>query len=385
MNHGTSTFSSQRLALILLVTLIVFISASVALASSSSPMAQPELSSAETIDSVTCSEGIVNGGFEDRTAWKLTATQYTASYVSDPEPVRSGDWSMRTGIVDPADNRYSYSSVIQAVKIPTGTEYINLKFWIYPQTGEDESIPLYLPRNPLGIEEEDAANVSDWQFVFILNAYGQELERLLYRRQDADEWQYHSFDLSHHKNQGTIQIYFDTFNNGVSKITSMHIDDVSMDICDGPPPPELNGTISGTIVLQGRTDHSNAEVCADDGGAPVCTQSDATGAYSMDVTAGSYEVTVTKERYLDAEKLNVPVIAGSTTTLVPVTLLGGDTNDDCDVNILDLALVGGRFSLSCGDSGWDERADINDDCTVNILDLSLVGGNFGKSCPVPWS
>ena len=91
------------------------------------------------------------------------------------------------------------------------------------------------------------------------------------------------------------------------------------------------------------------------------------------------------ERYLDAEKLNVPVTAGNATNLAPVTCLGGDTNDDCVVNILDLALVGGRFGMSCGDPNWDIRADINDDCVINILDLSVTGGNFGKTCPVPWS
>jgi large repetitive protein len=88
---------------------------------------------------------------------------------------------------------------------------------------------------------------------------------------------------------------------------------------------------------------------------------------------------------LDGEKLNVPVTPGTTMTLNPVTLLGGDTNDDCDINVLDLSLVGGRFGLSCGDTNWDDRADINADCTVDILDLSLLGSNFGKTCPVTWN
>lgn len=382
MNQSTSIFSSNRLTAALLVILIVFILATVALASSSDPPVKPDQTAVEVI----CTDGIVNGGFEERTGWKLTATQYTASYVQAPEPVRSGSWSVRSGIVDPADNRYSYSSVIQAVTIPAGTEYIQLGFWIFPQTGEDESIPLFLPRDPFGIREVDAVNVSDWQFVFILNAYGQELQRLLYRRQDADAWQYHSFDLSQFKNQGTIQVYFDTFNNGFGGVTSMHIDDVSMIFCDAAPPPQLNGTINGMVILQGRSDHSGAQVCAeDDGNATFCTQTDSVGAYNLVVPAGSYTVTIAKERYLDAEKLNVAVVAGNTTTLDPVTLLGGDTNDDCDVNILDLSLIGSRFGLSCSDTGWDVRADINNDCTVNILDLTQTGGNFGKTCPVPWN
>ena len=142
--------------------------------------------------------------------------------------------------------------------------------------------------------------------------------------------------------------------------------------------------IEGTVALQSRSDHSGANVCADDGITTVCVQSDASGAYSIDVPEGSYAVTVDMDRYLDAEKLNVLVTAGNATNLQPVTCLGGDTNDDCVVNILDLALMGGRFNSSCGDPGWDPRADINNDCVINILDLAVSGGNFGETCPVPW-
>ncbi len=385
MFQGSLTFRNGRLIAFMFVLLVILVSAGIAFASTSSPPSQLNPQSAEEIAaSSACADIIVNGGFEESTGWVTKATEYTAGYAMDPEPVRSGDYSMRTGIVNLAHNKFSYSSAIQAVKIPEGTEQVTLGFWIFPQTGEDESIPLRLPRNPLGIREEDAANVSDWQFVFILNKYGQELERLLYRRQNVDDWEYHSFDLSHHRAQGTIQIYFDTFNNGYDGITSMHIDDVSLAVCDEPPPP-ADGTIAGTVVLQGRTDHSGADVCADDGGTPVCVQTNTAGAFAIDVAPGSYTVTVDIARYLDAEKLNVTVTSGTTTTLVPVTLLGGDTNDDCAVNILDLSLVGSHFGLSCGDASWDARADINNDCTVNILDLTGTGGNFGQACPVPWS
>jgi hypothetical protein len=385
MDQNTLRFSRNHLVLVLTVMLIVLISASVAFASTSSPATHPKFISTEANNAVACTEGIVNGGFEDRTGWILNATEYTASYVTTPEPVHSGTWSVRTGIVNPVYNRYSYSSVRQLVSIPSGTEYIKLNFWIYPQTSEDESIPLYLPESPLSIDREDAANVSDWQFVFILNSRGEELKRLLYRRQNADAWEFHSFDLSDLKNQGTLQVYFDTFNNGINGITSMHVDDVSMEICDGAPPQDLYGSIEGKVALQGRTDNSGAQVCADDGNSAVCTQTDAAGAYSFNVLEGTYKVTVDKELYLDGEKLNVPVTPGTTMTLNPVTLLGGDTNDDCDINVLDLSLVGGRFGLSCGDTNWDDRADINADCTVDILDLSLLGSNFGKTCPVTWN
>jgi len=151
------------------------------------------------------------------------------------------------------------------------------------------------------------------------------------------------------------------------------------------PPPELIGSIIGTVMLQGRTDYSNAQVCADSGGTSICAQSDESGAYNIDAPEGNYTVTVTNNGYLAAEKLDVPVTAGGMTNMEPVTLLGGNNNDDCIVNILDLSLIGGRFRSGCSDTSWDARADINNDCSVDILDLSLTGGNFGKSCPGPWS
>jgi hypothetical protein len=89
------------------------------------------------------------------------------------------------------------------------------------------------------------------------------------------------------------------------------------------------------------------------------------------------------DRYLDSEHLGV-VVGASAVTLPAVTLKGGDANDDCDVNILDLSLMGGRYGLSVGDPGWDDRADINADGTINIQDIVLGGSNFGTTCPVPW-
>jgi hypothetical protein len=139
------------------------------------------------------------------------------------------------------------------------------------------------------------------------------------------------------------------------------------------------------VELQSRSDHSGAEVCADDGAGNVfCTTTDALGAYELWLPDGAYTVTVTMERYLDGERGGVMVAIGSPVTLPKVKLLGGDANDDCVVNILDLALMGSRYGESCGDPGYDARADINNDCTVNILDLTVAGGNYNMTCPVPW-
>lgn len=71
-------------------------------------------------------------------------------------------------------------------------------------------------------------------------------------------------------------------------------------------------------------------------------------------------------------------------TMPNVKLLGGDANRDSTINILDLSFMGGKFSLSSTDSGWDPKADINGDGRVNILDLTVAGSNFGQAAPSPW-
>jgi hypothetical protein len=147
------------------------------------------------------------------------------------------------------------------------------------------------------------------------------------------------------------------------------------------PPPS---TVQGNVYLQGRTDHSGAEICAWDGGIIVdCALTAADGYYELPVLPGTYDVSAAMDRYLDSERLGEVVSVGPY-PLPDLTLLGGDSNDDCAVDILDLTFMGARYGLSSGDLGWDERADINADGTINIQDLVLAGGNFNASCPVNW-
>jgi uncharacterized repeat protein (TIGR01451 family) len=148
---------------------------------------------------------------------------------------------------------------------------------------------------------------------------------------------------------------------------------------------ESLGTLEGHLFLQGRGDHTGTEVCAWDGAVLAdCTTSDSIGYYNLSLLQGTYDVVVEMERYLDSEKVGVAITANDTTVLPDLHLKGGDANDDDTVNILDLALMGSRYSLNCGDPGFDERADINNDCTVNIQDIVLGGSNYLMTSPVPW-
>jgi hypothetical protein len=137
--------------------------------------------------------------------------------------------------------------------------------------------------------------------------------------------------------------------------------------------------------LQGRSDHSGALFSAWTGGQATgsCTSSSG-GACSMMLPTGVYSVTVEMASYLDSVWDSVSLGNSGTELLPSVQLRGGDVNDDCTINILDLSRMGSRFAGQCGDPGWDVTSDINADCALNVMDLSMAGGNFDRSCPVPW-
>ncbi len=77
----------------------------------------------------------------------------------------------------------------------------------------------------------------------------------------------------------------------------------------------------------------------------------------------------------------------STAMSLPVMVVNGmvveivflaDVNEDGEVNILDLTLVGQNFGIT---PIANPRTDVNRDGNVNILDLVLVAQNFGKVIP----
>jgi hypothetical protein len=143
----------------------------------------------------------------------------------------------------------------------------------------------------------------------------------------------------------------------------------------------LENPIEGYVNLQSRGDESGAFVCALDTGIPIaCTTTDATGYYILYVAGEVYDIQIEMERFLDAYKSGVT----GGTFLSTVTLLGGDSNDSDDINILDISFIGARFLANCGDPLYDERADINNDCHINILDITVSAANFTKTSPVPW-
>ena len=149
-----------------------------------------------------------------------------------------------------------------------------------------------------------------------------------------------------------------------------------------------NADISGTVHLQGRTDHSGVSIEVYDvtGGSVFSTTTTPTSGdfYSTGTATGSqYRVTATKSGYVkldNSSNLIVRALPLSVAQLTDQTLAAGDTNGDAIINILDLAFLGGSYgcSTACGNE------DFNDDGVVNIQDLALLGGNYGVEGTSNW-
>jgi len=177
---------------------------------------------------ISCSNIVINSGFEENLAWSIPVTKYTAGY--DTTQKHTGLHSMRTGIVNPLSNIESYSSARQIVTIPSNATQANLQFWLLPKSTE----PVYmkvpgLEQNVLSLDSVEWA--SDVQLVLILDPDDEsELARLFANRQNGSTWQLRAHDLMPFAGQ-EIMLYFGTYNNGEYGVTSMFVDDVTLQVC----------------------------------------------------------------------------------------------------------------------------------------------------------
>lgn len=64
-------------------------------------------------------------------------------------------------------------------------------------------------------------------------------------------------------------------------------------------------------------------------------------------------------------------------------MLAGDVNNDNVVNTTDFNAFKSTNGKSCGQTGYDGRADFNNDCIVNVNDFNLLRGNFGRTGAPP--
>ena len=205
---------------------------------SSAVVVPPDVVKLNFTAEVVCSEAIVNGGFEGNSGWEIPITAYTAGYSN--VQAHSGSRSMRTGIVIPGDNLFSYSSAHQKVTIPTGTTSAYFTFWIKSFSGGVGG--LSLPGAPtVGSPLNEIQMSGDVQYVLILDSNYNIIKTLLWQLSDNRTWTEYSFNLAAYAGQ-SIWLHFGTYNDGLYGVSSMYVDDVSLDICPGSGSPTPSPT-----------------------------------------------------------------------------------------------------------------------------------------------
>ncbi len=170
-----------------------------------------------------CQQLVLNGGFEQQANWVIGDNAYPAVY--DTAVTHSGSWALRAGIVNPLENVNSYSSAWQVVSVPPNLTSATFSFWLYTTSSGTRMVtaPEIAP-----IVKQDVL-VDDSQFVLVYDEANQQ-HTLLFQRLNEQVWTLHQFDLAAFAGQ-TIQLYFGVYNNGVTGVTGMYVDDVSLRVC----------------------------------------------------------------------------------------------------------------------------------------------------------
>ena len=177
-----------------------------------------------------CTDIIINGGFEKTNGWVLPLTEYSAVYSE--AQAHSGDWSVRTGIINPDHDTWSYSEAQQLVYIPSDADTATLGFWIYPISQEDPKLSSLSSRlDSFGRLPEGTMLYDDVQFALVI--YGGYDYFKWYDLRDSQSWEYRTVSLIEFA--GTyITVDFGTFNNGPyygTGVSAMYVDDVTLTIC----------------------------------------------------------------------------------------------------------------------------------------------------------
>lgn len=135
--------------------------------------------------------------------------------------------------------------------------------------------------------------------------------------------------------------------------------------------------ILGTVLLQGRTDHSGTgiylskEPCSSTLTAQPVTTTDAQGSFTISDRTGEFVcLQAAHSGYLTGLKEQPSGNLGT------ITLPGGDVVADGVINILDLATMALHYRSN------DPNTDLNADGIVDIFDLTIAASNYNRRGPV---
>ena len=179
-----------------------------------------------TVVPTVCPDILLNGSFENDTAWVLPITAYGAAYST--AEFYECSRSMRLGIVDPLDNVYAYSDARQTVSIPSGASAVTLRYYAYTLSGEPAVVPTPYPRT---IAAEFLTY--DVQYLLLLDSGDAWIDTLQWECRNDGAWRYYEVDLTAYSGQ-TVTLQFGAYNQGTGGVTAMYVDRVSLEVCHTP-------------------------------------------------------------------------------------------------------------------------------------------------------
>lgn len=177
---------------------------------------------------LSCTNLIVNSGFETNSGWEIPVTTHSAAYSTAKS--HDGSRSMRTGIEAATSNILSYSDARQRVTVPGDVVSATLKLWTYTSSGE-LSLTSTPPELKLGELLDTQEFATDFQYVTILYDNNTLREVLDNQLRNKQAWQLIQFDLSHYIGSGPIKVNFGTYNNGTGGKTLMYVDTLTLEVC----------------------------------------------------------------------------------------------------------------------------------------------------------
>lgn len=176
----------------------------------------------------TCSNVILNGGFETTGNWALGPGPLPPLYVSSP--VYNGSWAMQTGSPGPTTN-VANSWVYQRITIPNDAVSADLAFWVW-------------------LESAPSAGADVQQAVLMIPGstdLSQPFQILWSTQANAPAWQKVPMSLISQKGR-TLDLYFNVYNDGAGGNTAMVLDNVTLTICQPTSTPTPFPTLTPTSL-----------------------------------------------------------------------------------------------------------------------------------------
>ena len=140
-----------------------------------------------------------------------------------------------------------------------------------------------------------------------------------------------------------------------------------------------NGTISGEVHLPGRNNYDNIIVTILSGNNSYTVKTDNNGVFNISNLKNENEFILeinAKKHLSNCRIFNFE--NEDSITIGKINLLGGDLDNDNDVDFEDLQIMASSYNTQTGDEKYNTNADINEDYWINVQDLSILASNYGK-------